>query len=513
MRRLLFPLLLLASACHPPVTPAPVAPLTPSDVATAAALITPEKVLQRISVIADDSMGGRDTPSQGLENTAGYLANHYRDWGFTPLGDNGSWLQRYTVVRAKPAPLAALTLEENGVTSTHSLDRWAMVSGPMTGAPVRGRVLVVAGPATVQDVDTLSLADRIVLFVQREARADTNRQVVRALLARRPLALINVVGGDPQEFLATAAAARGPEGGRVEVMGLPTGGVLQVTIHDSLLAGDPAFPTRPDWNRLRNSAVPVVRDAPPNVSAMLAVAADTTDGVSAPNVVALMEGNDPELRNEYVVFSAHMDHIGIARGAPGGCRAKAGDSICNGADDDGSGTTGVLSIAEAIASLKGRLARSVIILNVSGEEKGLLGSAWFVNHPPVPISQIVADINFDMIGRNSPDSIVVIGKDQSDLGGILAQIQAAHPELGLVAADDIWPAENFYSRSDHYNFARKGVPILFFFNGLHPQYHQPDDEVGLINPGKIARVAQLGFYLGVHLATTPARPRQFATGR
>jgi Zn-dependent M28 family amino/carboxypeptidase len=125
----------------------------------------------------------------------------------------------------------------------------------------------------------------------------------------------------------------------------------------------------------------------------------------------------------------------------------------------------------------------------------------------VPLGKVVADINLDMIGRNNPDSIVVIGKEHSDMGQTLARVQAAHPELHLVAADDIWPLENFYSRSDHFNFARKGVPVLFFFNGTHPQYHQPDDEVKLIDTSKLSRVAQLAFYLGIDIANTPARPR------
>ena len=123
------------------------------------------------------------------------------------------------------------------------------------------------------------------------------------------------------------------------------------------------------------------------------------------------------------------------------------------------------------------------------------------------MGNVVADINMDMIGRNNPDSIVAIGKEHSDLGETLARVQAAHPELHLIAADDIWPEQSFYSRSDHFNFARKGVPVLFFFNGTHPQYHQADDEVRLIDTSKLARVAQLGFFLGVEIANAPERPK------
>ena len=147
-----------------------------------------------------------------------------------------------------------------------------------------------------------------------------------------------------------------------------------------------------------------------------------------------------------------------------------------------------------------------MVLNVSGEEKGLFGSAYYADHPTVPLANVVADINLDMIGRNSPDSIVVIGKDHSDMGATLARVQAAHPELHLIAADDIWPSQNFYRRSDHFNFARKGVPILFFFNGTHPDYHRATDSVDKIDAEKAARIVRMVFYIGLEVANATARP-------
>jgi hypothetical protein len=229
---------------------------------------------------------------------------------------------------------------------------------------------------------------------------------------------------------------------------------------------------------------------------------------SAPNVVAILEGSDPQLKSEFVVFSAHMDHVGVAgpRGS-GGCRAQGADSICNGADDDGSGTAAVVELAEAFAQLSPRPKRSMIFLNVSGEEKGLWGSAYFAEHPPVPVHNIVADLNIDMVGRNWKDTIVAIGKEHSDLGATLNRVANAHPELNMRAIDDIWPQENFYFRSDHYNFARKGVPILFFFNGTHDDYHRPSDSPDKIDAEKESRIARLIFYLGLEIANTPARPK------
>jgi len=216
--------------------------------------------------------------------------------------------------------------------------------------------------------------------------------------------------------------------------------------------------------------------------------------------VGILEGSDPRLKREYVVLSAHMDHVGVGR-------PVNGDSIYNGADDDASGTISVVEAAEAFSQLQPRPKRSIIFLTVSGEEKGLWGSAYFADHPPVPITDIVADLNTDMVGRNWKDTIVVIGKEHSDLGATLNRVGAAHPELGMQPIDDIWPQESFYTRSDHYNFARKGVPILFFFNGTHPDYHRPSDSVDKIDAEKESRIVKLVFYLGLDVANAAERPK------
>ena len=222
------------------------------------------------------------------------------------------------------------------------------------------------------------------------------------------------------------------------------------------------------------------------------------DSLSAPNTVGILPGTDPVLRDEYIVVSAHMDHVGVNS-------ASMKDSIWNGADDDASGTAGVLALAEAFADAPTR--RSIIFLTVSGEEHGLWGSAWFASNPPVPINRIVANFNLDMIGRNWKDSIVVIGIEHSDLGATLAKVNAAHPELGMTAMRDPWPQENFFGRSDHYNFARRGIPALFFFNGVHADYHQPSDSPDKIDAEKEARVVRLIFHVAAAVGNAQARPK------
>lgn len=224
------------------------------------------------------------------------------------------------------------------------------------------------------------------------------------------------------------------------------------------------------------------------------------NGETAPNVVAILPGSDPSVADEYLVYSAHMDHVGVRGGQ------ADGDSIFNGADDDASGTAVVMEVAEAMASLEVAPRRSVIFLLVSGEERGLWGSQAFVARSPVAVEAMVANLNADMVGRNWSDTIVAIGREHSSLGETLERVNRDHPEIGMTAIDDIWPEERFYFRSDHYNFARNGVPVLFFFNGVHEDYHRASDEVELIDEDKAARIGQLLFYLGLEIADAPGRP-------
>jgi hypothetical protein len=334
MRRLVFPIvtLLAVVSCAPSSGAGTTA--VPQGVISSAELITPEDMRARISFLASDAMGGRDTPSPGLEAAAAYLVREYESMGLQPAGEEGTFLQRYPF------------------------------------QPRRGNL----------------------------------------------------------------------------------------TPNTGMEASEP------------------------------------------PNVVAVIRGSDPELSGEYVVLSAHLDHVGFGP-------AIAGDSIYNGADDNASGTSALLEVAQAFASLTERPRRSIIFLHVSGEEHGLLGSRYYSDNPTVPIEDIIADINVDMIGRNSPDSIVVIGKEYSSLGDVVNDVGDQHPELGLTVSDDIWPEEGFFFRSDHFNFARLDIPCLFFFAGTHEDYHEPSDQAEKIDANKAARVARLIFYTVYEVANAPGEPR------
>ena len=210
--------------------------------------------------------------------------------------------------------------------------------------------------------------------------------------------------------------------------------------------------------------------------------------------------------DEVVIVSAHFDHLG-----------KKGDQIFHGADDNGSGTSTIMELAQAFAEARGggfRPERTVVFMLVTGEEKGLLGSEYYVNNPLYPLANTVADVNVDMVGRqddkykDNPDYIYVIGSDRlsTDLHKINESVNQKYCQLTL---DYTYNSESdpnrYYYRSDHYNFAEKGIPAIFYFNGVHADYHQPTDTADKINYEKMAKVGRLIFHTIWELANRPER--------
>jgi len=465
----------------------------------AAATITTADVARRVRIIADDSMQGRDTPSRGLELTAQYIADEFRRLGLKPGGEDGTWFQRYPITRRRfdlaGSSVTALAGNTTAAASFASAARF--VFGAVPAAPIEEVPLVLGGTPTADLAGALPVRDRVVLAAldpQRLGPANVS-QVLRALVMAGPKAVVLVSAGDSASF-----ALRVPRTAPVRTV-VDFGGPRQAVVlevHEGALA--PALRAAGlDLAQARAASGVTTREAA-GLVLRLDAREEVLERTTAPNTIGILEGTDPKLRHEYVVFSAHMDHVGVNP-------AAGADSIFNGADDDASGTVGVVELAEAFAQPGARPKRSILFITVSGEEKGLWGSRYFSERPTVPLTSMVANVNMDMIGRNWPDTIVAIGREHSDLGETLAQVNAAHPELRMTAIDDRWPEERFYFRSDHFNFARKGVPILFFFNGVHDDYHRPSDSPDKIDAEKEARLLRLVFFLGQEVANRPARPK------
>jgi len=466
----------------------------PPQAARAAATIAAADVIRRIGIIADDSMLGRDTPSPGLELTAQYVADEFRRFGLAPGGDDGTWFQRYAITRRKiDIDSSAVVLRGPGGESRFPLNATArLAQGNVPPAPLSTNLVLFGGAVTAEDAAKVPFKDKIVLVVADEAREGT-QALLRDLVLGGAGAILFPSGADSAAFASRLA---GQTRERTAVaLGDDQPPILLVLGRALARALEPAGL---DLARTRISTAPIARELP-DVSAELALKEIIIAKDSAPNTIGILEGTDPKLKHEYVLFTAHMDHIGVTPGAA--------DSVNNGADDDASGTAGVIELAEAFSQPGARPRRSLVFMTVSGEEKGLWGSHYWSEHPTVPITSVVADINMDMIGRNWADTIVAIGKEHSDLGTTLNRVNRQHPELGMTAVDDRWPEERFYFRSDHYNFARKGVPILFFFNGVHDDYHQPSDAPAKVNAEKESRILRLVYYLGREVGNAPQRPR------
>lgn len=494
---LLFLTAALLSACAGSAPQAPAAAPAPTvGPDQAAATITPDDMFARIAYLASDELGGRDTPSPGLETAATWIADEFRSFGLSPMGDSGTFIQRYAWNRTSFVPeRTSLEFDVGGTTTApdFAVDFFVLpgmnetVSGGLAwggtakpgmapfGSDAAGRVVVSFMPGAEPD----------------QAWQGAIGAVFGAAMPVGAAAVVLVLDpgfdtGMVGQIAQMTAAQQVP----IPLVGI-TYDAMKATLAE---AGE-------DLDALRDASFKVL-----DGSATLNVGREGNE-VRPPNVVAVLRGSDPILRDQYVVFSAHMDHVGT-----GGPDAE-GDSIFNGADDDASGTATVVEVAEAFASLSERPRRSIIFLAVSGEEKGLLGSRGFVSNPPVPTEKMVANINLDMVGRNAPDTVVAIGQDYSSLGPLVQEVATARPELGLVVAPDLWPEENLFMRSDHFAFASSGVAAIFFTTGLHDQYHKQSDEVDLIDRDKISRIGKLAFYLALEIANRDEAPTWTEEGR
>lgn len=452
-----------------------------ADADRVARSITAENLATHLGIIAHDSMRGRDTPSPELMETAEYIARQFESFGLEP-GTPDGFLQLYPMTRIQPEEADRQRLRLTGPEGPIDLlfDADFFVQATSESASASGSLQLVAGD---EDMSAARGEVAVLLVTTANIRQVFGGRLRDAMREASPAGLIVVLDLPAsrfnrfREFLGSERVVFG----EAESDGIPVAFVARSSLPPALSDG------------LTSGSLPDGWSAELEAAARISVE-------WAPNTVGLVRGSDPELRDEYVLFTAHMDHVGVGR-------PVQGDSIYNGADDDASGTVTVIELARAFAELDPAPRRSVIFLAVSGEEKGLLGSRYYAENPAYPLDRTVANLNLDMVGRNWSDTIVVIGKDESSLGPQVERIAAAHPELDMAVIDDLWPEESFYTRSDHYNFARRGVPILFFFNGTHEDYHQPSDEADRIGYDKMARIGRLLFYLGLEVATQEEPPQ------
>lgn len=497
--------------------------------------ITANQIKDYLYFIASDEMEGRDTPSRGLDITAKFLATNLGLWGLKPAGDDGTFFQKIALRRdlidkeqtlvelngqAQPfgsdyIPLgksvdvsSQLVFAGNGwFVKSKNLDAYkgidakgkiAVIFGPVNGLPRGLRNSDLTGKrgedwmtATEYALKQGVAAVVIVPDFQFLANWDRNRQ----RMTERGSTMV-------EKF----QTVRGPQ--------MP-GIVASPKLANLLLSGEqPNAPSISDAASAGEMPAPFALN--PQKQLRIKVAG-VNDPIWTQNVVAVFEGSDPVLKGEYVALGAHYDHVGV--GTP-----VNGDAIYNGADDDGSGTTALLAIAEALAKTPARPKRSILFVWHSGEEKGLWGSRYFNEYPTIQLDKIVAQINIDMIGRSrkegdnnprnrsltGPHEIYVIGSKMmsSELGEIVESVNKGYLNLTYnYLYDDPADPNRFFFRSDHYSYARKGIPIVFFFDGEHEDYHRPGDSPDKIDYQKMEKVTRTVYMTLLEVANRPARPK------
>lgn len=468
----------------------------------AAAAITPDGMKKHLYIIASKEMEGRDTPSPGLEKAATYIEEQFKSFGLAP-GNKDSYRQYYPLFRDS---MTGASMKINGTALELNKDFQPQTNN--FAATMRFSEVVFAGFGISDgdkrdDYKDLKVAGKLVMVVDgtpadyKPAQTGFNSPAsafgkMNAAMNRGAAGLLIVYNNFPRRSINAGSnwsmngykAAQTPftftisADAAARIMG-EDGKAL----FDKIKAGTLAPKTYPADIDLEYAKI--------------------TKTSSASNVIGVLEGSD--LKNEYVFITGHYDHLG-----------KRGDSVIYyGADDDGSGTTGVLQLAEAFAKAKqagNGPRRTMVFMTVSGEEKGLWGSGYYNNHPIFPAEKTTVDLNIDMIGRvdasrkqgDSMNYVYVVGDDKisSDLKLISEGMNNLYTKMELdYKFNDPKDPNRIYFRSDHYNFAQKGIPIIFYYDGmLGADYHRPTDTPDKIYYNLMAKRAQLVFYTAWEMA-------------
>jgi hypothetical protein len=502
-------LLVLVAACAGPGLPG--AAQSPFD---------PERIRSDVAWLADDAREGRGPGTRGLADAAGFVADAFARAGLEPAGDAGAagsgpasdesraraYLQPFAVPVA--ISIAEAGLEVEGVPLARGRDFEALLGSADGGAESE---LVFAGYG-ISDPDSgwdeyagIDAAGRVVLVLDDRPRHDEGplagaagarflRRAYKVANARKHgAAAVLLAPAAPGEGLPGAAGNRDANPSR-QPSELLTLAVSRAAAERLVAAGGGADlaerQRRIDEARAPHSA-PLA-----GLHARVSVRIERTPGEIA-NVLGILRGTDPALAHETVVVGAHLDHLG--RGEFGTLAPDAQGQIHNGADDNASGIGGLLAVARALVSGP-PLRRSVLFAAFSGEEMGLLGSAHYVEHPARPLADTVAMLNLDMVGRLSEGRLTVFGAETSP--GFEPLVREAGRELPLVPEF----AEGAFAPSDQTSFHARGIPVLHFFSGTHPQYHTPEDDAALVSADGIALVARLVAGTAAELANAAGRP-------
>ena len=433
-----------------------------------AARLTANDLKADVSFLASDALKGRGTPSPELDIAAEFIASQFRRAGLEPAGDDG-YFQSAPFPSVTPNPQGLrLTLDIGGKTVT--ADPASMSVSTAAALDLRGGAALLA---TVDDLEKLTVDQmRGKVLIIDSSTTPIRRRISSAVFTRLKPALI--VG-----LLSGPAAGSGP---------------VPARCRSSDAADGPNVPTLLVWDKAVRDALADAKAGPIEATVSAHIAAPQSDPVTLRNVVGLLRGSDPALKDTYVLITAHYDHLGVRGTGPG-------DHIYNGANDDASGTASVIEIARTLAALPARPKRSIVFIALFGEELGLLGSRYYAQHPVFPLAKTVADLNLEQVGRTDDLTgprvgvLNATGFDYTDMIGVLAK---AGEEFGIKVVKDEASSDSFFARSDNQAFADAGIPAHTLSVGyVFPDYHQAGDEwpkIDYENMAKVDRAVALAVY-------------------
>ena len=494
---------LAALAAPLPAQSAARSPARRSDLPTGYTAIREADLRRDVGEMASPAMRGREGGTVDEMRASMWVAEQYRRIGLKPAGDDGTWFQWFDMTRTRvsvPASRAsiggqAMTLFRDfiplGVVPAEASGTVLWIADATdTTADIRGRIVATSllppAPGAIRA--------NSYTYASRYADAAINGTVSR--FARRGAAAVLVVANaavDSAFEVVSAARIRGTYDVDNAVPRSANG--------SPRIAPPPALGSGPTPAYLVHAAMRESLERQPQAELSIRLERFTTPSV---NVIGVIRGTDPKLRDEYVVFSSHQDANGVRA-------TLEGDSVHAGADDNASVTAADLAAARAFVRQPGK--RSVLVINHGSEERGLIGSRYHAAHPVVPLAQIVAVLNGDMIGRNNPDSAALLGsqpphRNSSDLVALALRANALTSKFHL---DSIWDRpthpEGLYFRSDHLPYARLNVPALMYSTNLHDDYHTPRDNPARIDYPKLTRMAQWMYMTGWLVANAPERPK------
>lgn len=538
------------------------------------AAISSQDLKEWLTYLASDELEGRAVYTAGFGLAGAYIEDHLRTWGARPAGDAGSFLQTVRVLGVKSTSHSSLTVTIGGESRTfkdgegitfpknaggkrtltvddvefagYGLDAPGAGHMDFRGKDVHGKAVVWLGARGPKGLD----ASLRRLLAGRGRYATEQLGAVASI--GEPVGGFGGRTGGPAG--QPAEAGRGDQSGAGRQSGAPQGGGrgvpipaadfttvqrLDTLVPPAVTASDAFFeflfsraPVRYDELKRRAAAqddLPSFKLEGVKLSFHVDTEYEVVRTQLTHNIVAVVEGSDPQLKNTYVAFGAHYDHVGYAEGEivkTGDGLRRAGavgrvtpghedDRIWNGADDDGSGTVALMALAKAFAQGP-RPKRSLLFVWHAGEERGLLGSRYYADYPTIPLDRVVAQLNIDMVGRNRDDkaseanTVYLVGSDRisTELHQVSEAANAAFakPMTLDYEFNDPSDPEQLYTRSDHYSYAAKGIPVIFFTTGLHPDYHANTDEVSRIDFDKLARVVRLVYETGDRVANLDHAP-------